>query len=255
MLRTLAVRSVSYPDGNAEQTIDTIVVDGRRGLDGLEAHLVGRHYMYRHVYFHKAVRAAEHVLRSIFQRIAALAADGTLLHVNDVFRKLITGQADHVSTDEYLSLDDFVVLSWIEEWARSGQDKILCDLCNRLITRRLFKAIVVPPNNNQWQYADNRDVVRHVLEKHSYDPAYYFARDTVQDSAYKDFLYNYEKGDDPVGAEIWYLDPADGPPRALSMFHDSVIVQAKNALQFQSEYWFIPEDVARDSDVAHLSWA
>lgn len=256
MLRTLAVRPVRNSSGNDKQPVETIVVDGRRGLDGLEAQLVGRHYMYRHVYFHKAVRAAECVLRSILQRAATLVADGKPLGVNDAFRKLATGRADDVSTSEYLSLDDFVILSWIEDWARTDVDGILRDLCHRLIARHLFKAIIVPPTSecDQWQYANNREAVQRALEKRNYDPAYYFARDRVQDTAYKDFLYNFDQGGDPIESEIWYLDSASGPPRPLSSFHNSVVIQARNALHYYGEYWFVPEDVAGDPDIAEFKW-
>ncbi|MCL4552968.1 MAG: HD domain-containing protein [Candidatus Marsarchaeota archaeon] len=51
MLRTLAVRKVRVPgDGSGMGSeIETVVVDGRRGLSGLEEYLLGRHYMYQHV--------------------------------------------------------------------------------------------------------------------------------------------------------------------------------------------------------------
>lgn len=66
MLRTLAVKSIPFTsDAEGSAELETIVIDGRRGLSSLEAHLVGRHYMYKHVYYHKTIRAAEQMMHKI----------------------------------------------------------------------------------------------------------------------------------------------------------------------------------------------
>lgn len=114
MLRTLAVRTVQ-PGGSGAAQLETIVVDGRRGLDDLEKHLIGRHFMYRHVYFHKTIRAAEMMLQVIFKRAAHLVRSGTKVVNSVAFDKLVRGEGDSVTTAEDLTLNDFVMLSWLEE--------------------------------------------------------------------------------------------------------------------------------------------
>jgi HD superfamily phosphohydrolase len=254
MLRTLAVRTVLPGGLGATQPIETIVVDGRRGLDGLEAHLIGRHYMYRHVYFHKTIRAAEQILRGIFRRVASLTGDGAKLTNSDAFNKLVSGQGDTVSTSEYLTLDDFTVLAWIEEWARTSSDHILADLSNRLIKRQLFKAIVLPAGTAHRTYMNNRAIVERETVRLGYDPEFYFLEDTVKDVAYRDFFYNLQKEKDVYESQLWYLDRS-GKPRTLSSFEDGITVQARRALEYQNEFWFIPQDVAGTEAIQSLNWS
>ena len=44
-----------------------------RGLYAVEEYLQARYYMFRQVYFHRTLRSAEAVLRSIFRRVRQLA--------------------------------------------------------------------------------------------------------------------------------------------------------------------------------------
>jgi uncharacterized protein len=46
-----------------------MAVDGEKGLTAVEGFFLGRLYMYRQVYLHKAVRAAESVMRALFRRL------------------------------------------------------------------------------------------------------------------------------------------------------------------------------------------
>ena len=52
--------------------------------------------------------------------------------------------------------------------------------------------------------------------------------------------------------EIWFVDP-DGKPRLLSAEEGSILTQAKNALKFQENRWFVPAAVA-DTARKKLQW-
>ena len=252
MLRTLAVKSIpltstSGAEDHAE--LETVIIDGRRGLSSLESHLVGRHYMYKHVYYHKTIRAAEQMLHKIIERAACVRCNGGDIRSNEAFDKMARGE--ELSVDEYLSLDDFVLFGWIEEWSKYDMDKILRDLSRRLVRRDLLKPIVVPSTASHSVYMKNHDQLRKMITDADYDPDYYMLEDTVGDIAYKGYMLNLEQGRVADEEEIWFVDP-DGNPCRLSAEY-SILTQAENALKFQEDRWFVPVEVA-DTARKELQW-
>ena len=241
-LRTLAVESV-------EKGVETVIIDGRRGLSSLESHLVGRHYMYKHVYYHKTIRAAEQMLHKVIERAAYLRHKDEDIRSNAAFDKMARGE--ELRVDEYLSLDDFVLFGWIEEWSKYDTDKILRDLSRRLVRRDLLKPIVVPSTASRTVYRKNHDQLRKMVADADYDPDYYMLEDTVDDIAYKGYMLNLEQGRVADEEEIWFVNP-DGNPCRLSA-EDSILTQAENALKFQEDRWFVPVEVA-DTARKELRW-
>jgi uncharacterized protein len=133
MIHALAIARVE--DGEED-----LVVDYGRGLNVLAQFLFGRFYMYAQVYYHKTVRAAEHMFSKVMERFARLAADGAAPAGLPAAARLARGEA--VSVGEYLGLDDVRVWCALEDWASCG-DAVLADLSGRLVRRHLFKAIEV----------------------------------------------------------------------------------------------------------------
>ena len=254
MLRTLEVRIITLsPTSGGEDSVElqTIVVDGRRGLSGLESHLMGRHYMYKHIYYHKTIRAAELMLRKILERAACIRREGECIRSNEAFDKMARG--DELSVEEYLSLDDFVLLGWVGEWSKSCTDKILSDLSLRLVKRRMLKAIVIPAEATRSVYARNRERLREIVLDSGYDPEYYMLEDEVSDIVYKGYMSNLDRGAVADEEEIWFVGP-DGAPHRLSVEENSILTQAKSALQFREERWFVPAEVVASAR-EQLQWA
>lgn len=216
--------------------IRSVVIDARRGMSALEQYLLGRHYMYIHVYYHKTIRAAEGMLRMILKRAAVLIRDGQLTVNSSGFMKLALG--DEMTVEEYLRLNDFLILSWVDDWARSTQDDILKDLSMRFIKRDLFR--VVPGGDSKGkQYIEKWTRVKDFLTKAGKDPDYYFIQDESKDVAFKDLFYSRKKEKDPE--EIWYLD-RDGHPQPLSGY-SGLLNKAKESLEFSEERWYIPREL------------
>ena len=249
ILRTLAVQSIPPSGAEDQAKLETVIIDGRRGLSSLESHLMGRHYMYKHVYYHKTIRAAEQMLHKIIKRAASVRCDGGHIRSNEAFDKMAEGKDP--SVDEYLSLDDFVLFGWIEEWSKSDLDEILSDLSRRLVRRDLLKPIVVPSTASHEVYRKNHDQLQKMVKDAGYDPDYYMLEDRVSDIAYKGYMLNLEQGKVADEEEIWFVDP-DGTPCRLSA-EDSILTQAKNALKFQEDRWFVPVEVA-DTARKELQW-
>ena len=252
MLRTLAVKSIRLPptSGAEDRTeLETIIIDGRRGLSSLESHLVGRHYMYKHVYYHKTIRAAEQMLHKIIERAAYLRRKDEDIRSNAAFDTMARGEK--LSVDEYLSLDDFVLFGWIEEWSKYDVDEILRDLSLCLVRRDLLKPIVVPSTASHSVYMKNHGQLKKMVADAGYNPDYYMLEDTVDDIAYRGYMLNLQRERVADEEEIWFVDP-DGNPCRLSA-EDSILTQAENALKFQENRWFVPAAVA-DTARKELHW-
>ncbi len=152
-----------------------LAVDGEKGLTAVEGFFLARLYMYRQVYLHKAVRAAEAVMRALFRRLAELppqpATPPPLQAVLD---------ERELSLSDFLGLDDPLLESAIRGYAR-GKDPALRDLADRLRTRRLFKSFRLRPD-----VAAEEALARlqAVVRAHGIEPAYVGTIDRVEVEAY-----------------------------------------------------------------------
>ena len=116
-----------------------LAVDGEKGLTAVEGFFLARLHMYRQVYLHKAVRAAETMVRALFCRLLEIGAPpGTPA----AMAKWLGGE--QLSVPEYLSLDD---KSLEVTWALYQQhpDPILARLAGGIRHRRLFKTCPLDP--------------------------------------------------------------------------------------------------------------
>ena len=113
-----------------------------RGLYAVEEYLQARYYMFRQVYFHRALRSAEAVLRSILRRaLALLEDDKPVWHApGTAFEKVLRRKS--LTITEHLEVDDSDVMFHVKQWQRSD-DAVLADLSRRFVTRRLFKAKII----------------------------------------------------------------------------------------------------------------
>ena len=122
---------------------DELVIEAK-GVYSLEKFLLARRLMYWQVYLHKTVLSAEFLLMNILLRARHVYSNNTDLAGSAALNYFL--QEDRVlgesNREEWLSqfvmLDDYDVLSAIKQWATS-ENKVLNDLCNRLINRRLLK--------------------------------------------------------------------------------------------------------------------
>lgn len=117
-----------------------LAVDGAKGLTAVEGFFLARLYMYRQVYLHKAVRAAEVVMTALFRRLAEVESPPG---VPAALSALVRGGSP--STADYLSLDDHELAHALVCLA-DGTDPILADLARRLRDRRLLKTLDLRPD-------------------------------------------------------------------------------------------------------------
>ena len=240
IIRTLSIDKVKNiveveeENGIIPMEVETVVIDGSRGLSTLEQYIIGRHYMFKHVYFHKTIRAAEALLRMILKRAAFLIKNNEEDLGDSIFKKLINNE--ELTVKDYLTLNDFKIISWIEDWAVKSKDEYLKDLSSRFIHRRLFKCYLVKESSKG--YANLRDRVKGFL-KEKYE--FYFVEDEPRDIAYKDYFYQQQKEENPQ--EIWYLDES-GRTRQLTSY-DGLVMKAKDALSYDTVFWHGPENLIK----------
>ncbi len=174
---------VSYGKYNIPALTDSIAItsDGHLALqenrlDAMMHFAVSRHAMYRQMYQHRVLLAADTINRAVAQRARDL---GKELPFCDAAMQSVLAAA----TPEELSLE--TVFSMRESWWRYhvqrwslGTDAILSDLCLRLLNRRLFKTVRV---FDAAQREETLSAAHRVLETAGFDPRYYLHEVTTMD--------------------------------------------------------------------------
>jgi HD superfamily phosphohydrolase len=157
----------------------TLAVDGAKGLTAVEGFFLARLYMYRQVYLHKAVRAAEVMVHAIFRRLRALHEHGGRVEgTPEPIAKLLRGEP--ISTSEYLELDDPGLDVALAGFAR-GRDHVLATLASGVRDRKLLKSIKLREGTSE---AEVRDRIDSVVRAAGWDPEYFVILDHVTTAGY-----------------------------------------------------------------------
>lgn len=198
LLRDSLMTGVKYGIYDLEWIIKSIEINeaddrlyvSARGLYAVEDYLQARYYMFRQVYFHRTLRAAETILQALLRRALKLfQSDQPLWHApGTAFERILSGQK--LSLREHLDLDDADVVYYIKQWRRSS-DKILADLSSRFLNRRLFKAFDLDMPEDQRQEFIERS--RQLVESRGFDPEYYFVEDKAGDVPH--YFYTSDRSD------------------------------------------------------------
>jgi len=181
ILHALQIESVRDGDDPRD-----LVVDYRRGRFAVEQYLFARTYMYAQVYHHKTVRAAEWMFLKLFERYVALAKEGNEPPGLPAAAGLARGT--RVSVGQYLGLDDFAVTCAMDAWADPSagatRDRVVQDLAQRLVSRRLFKTVDL--GDDPAVMEDLRAPLAKVAAKEfGEDGSYYYHLDTAQQVGYR----------------------------------------------------------------------
>lgn len=198
LLRDSLMTGAKYGVYDLEWIIKSLEIDeandrlyvSARGIYAVEGYLQARYYMFRQVYFHRTLRSAETILRSILRRASALFQNGkeVWFAFGTPFEKILSGAK--LSLKEHLDIDDTDVMFHIKQWQRS-EDKVLSDLSDRFLNRRLFKIFdldMAPDLRNEFLVR-----ARNLVESRGFDPEYYFVEDHSGDVPY--YFYSKEIAD------------------------------------------------------------
>jgi HD superfamily phosphohydrolase len=211
--------------------------------------------MYVHLYYHKTIVGAEHLLKSILKRAAFLLTEGKLQGDYPAFSTFAVGK--NPDLDSYLQLDDAVVMGWIRSWARDKNlDSTLHDLSRRLVERRLF-AKVAPPKSTSASRKAHAALIELLRQSDKVSqakehPEYYLLEAELSDSAHKDYLFHVmEEGKKPENfKDVYIFDPSLSSPvvELGDMRSKSVVIAGSSTLRYEETSWFVPKEVHEEAE-------
>jgi HD superfamily phosphohydrolases len=225
----------------------SIAVD-RTGLSAVEAYLVTLDHLWRSIYYHQGVRAATKMLTSLFRRAVFLHRDG----IPDIFPTrrqgdfhpfaLLLEKGNEIDLNEYCRLTDHVVWELLDYWARHD-DFVLSDLSNRIVCRKLLKAMPVDLSDLEAVFAFKQkaeEETKKVLGRHADMQEYYLLLDGPDRTSYK--TYNW-KPESQIES-IWLTGGGKDDTPIEDGEESRMIVALKDARKFD-RYLMLPE--VRDS--------
>jgi uncharacterized protein len=158
-----------------------------RAYESIEGYLIARYHMYRLVYFHKVVRAAEAMLRMMFERARTLMTAGQgedLLDPASPLGRLMVGET--LSPSEFGQISEIEAWAQIRAWSRHS-DRVLRTLARGLVERRLFRA-VEPDVSDESRLARVEEAEQRLRERLEPDQQYAFVVDVAHDEPYRPYL-------------------------------------------------------------------
>jgi HD superfamily phosphohydrolase len=200
-----------------DEEADRIYVEAR-GLYAVEEYLQARYYMFRQVYFHRTLRSAEAVLRSIIRRALQLLTDGKeVWHAEGTaFEKIL--RREPLTITDHLQVDDSDIIFHVKQW-QTSDDAILGDLSRRFIARRLFKAIDLDmPVSERPEFLS---AARNSVMRAGFDPDYYFIEDRASDVPY----YNYYSAQENEPKTRIYVETGFARPQIREISEVSNVVR------------------------------
>ncbi len=166
---------VSYGKYNIPALVDSIVITADKQLalmenrlDAMMHFVVSRHAMYRQVYQHRVLLAADTLNKAVVQRARDLGS--SLEFADDTMVAALKAKTvDDLSYDTIFEMRESWWRYHLSRWARS-RDVILRDLSQRILRRKLFKTIRVSASNPQ---AEIVALAIDTLTRLNLDPTYY----------------------------------------------------------------------------------
>jgi HD superfamily phosphohydrolase len=128
--------------------VDNQLVVEQKGIYSIENFLTARRLMYWQVYLHKTSICGEAMLVQLIRRARELVRNGEDVFSSPAFKLFLENDislSDFKNNKKYLEafteLDDTDIWACIKIWAKHP-DKILSNICNRLLNRKLYKIII-----------------------------------------------------------------------------------------------------------------
>lgn len=195
LLRDALYTGAEYGRFQLDRIVNTVVLhDGQvavrqKGLQAIEEYVLARHFMYWRVYLHKTIRGSELLLRAAVKRARRLVEElGEDIGLAGSFARFFSGNGVvEVDVHDYLHVDDADLFVALKQWTRSD-DKVLADLSERFLTRRLLKPVFSTPVGDVTD--ELRDEARDVVAKAGYDPDYYCLIDNTANVPYDTYAHS-----------------------------------------------------------------
>ena len=210
LLRDSHATGTDYGRFDLDWLLLQLVMDEKRGrlilarkaLDAAEAYVFARYHMYRAVYFHKTVRAAEVMVRLVLRRFKQLARQATsenerMKLVPDANPSVVSAFSGPLSLSQYIQMDDASLTEFFKACA-VAHDSILSELGGGLTDRNLYKAIDATGADGA-AVGEFATQANEIVQEDRDEPEYAFVADTAADTPYKP----YDPDDDRPASQIY----------------------------------------------------
>lgn len=174
---------VSYGKYNIAALVDSIILTDSKHLalmenrlDAMMHFMVSRHAMYRQIYQHRVLLAADMINKAIVQRARDLG-EGLCFADGAMRSALSARRAEDLPLSTIFQMRESWWRYHLSRWAEGG-DPVLRDLSDRLLHRRLFKTVRCSPTSSMEQLTRE---AQDALKTLSLDPRYYLHEITTAD--------------------------------------------------------------------------
>lgn len=162
-----------------------------KGIYSIEKFIVARRLMYWQVYLHKTVVSAECLLINILRRAREVAMVDGNLFATPALKTFLTRNFVRENfiqepglLDIFAELDDSDITTSVKMWSKH-QDRVLSELCTRLVNRKLYK-ILLRKDPFSSEYIHN--LKKELLEKYHYKESelpFFLVEGTIVNNAYQ----------------------------------------------------------------------
>ena len=177
------LRSLRF-EPTSEASPPGLAIDGLKGITAIESFLLARLFMFQQVYFHKSTRAAETMIGAILRRAVALIKDGVRLPTM-IPALEASANGTNPSLEDYLALDDIVLLSAIRDW-EDAACPVLSGLCKRLRARELWKTLELGGVESAAEPKHALATAQDIARSAGLDPEYFVCLDDASDVPFSD---------------------------------------------------------------------
>ena len=191
------VRSMDMDD-------DGNLMVSHKGQTAVEHYLLVRYFMYAQVYNHPKNLAATWTLQRAFERAQKCFVAGNL-DVDETVTAWLNHPQMPLTLEHYLAADDIVFTYHLQRWQHHA-DKVLADLCQRFIQRRLLKARDVS-NLSEHDRADLLAQTQAQVVEAGYDPQLYCGLSHSQSCGYTLYQRGIKVWVDHRAIDIKQLSP------------------------------------------------
>lgn len=236
LLRDAYYTGVNYGTFDLERILRVLrayqgkIVVKESGMHAVEHYLMSRYQMYWQIYFHPVTRSSEIILRQIFRRAHELNQQGySFGWMANPIQKLLNNT---LTLQDYLKLDESMAQMAFAEWSEES-DSLLSDLCRRFLNRRLYKYVMIEPD--EALLAEVADALLVV----GLNPDYHMEIDYPFDLPYDVYKPDQNNGEKKEKAPILLLDSEYGISE-ISMKSD--IVRSITGLRQGQYHLYFPEE-------------
>jgi hypothetical protein len=248
LVRDAYFTGVGFGNVDVDRIINTMILYDKDELKGqainlykarfsLESYILARHLMYQAVYFHKATRSAELLLKGAIRR-AQVVEDKI-----DVLDELaFVTENRSPSAQELTAIDDSLLYAQIWRWTKS-KDSILSDLCGRIMHRRLLKAVDIPPDKFAFMMEEGQRMLQRLATRCGVDTEYLCPYDNPTDTPYLPYSPKGKDDEANVVTNIFLIDK-DENPQEISRASD--VVKSLSDVKYSLFRLYCPEKMRDD---------